>query len=108
MFINIKKTVLRSSTLRAVSLSFLLMPGLAMAKESPCNGSLNYLKTQYNNDPVTQSAFEKVYEGLTDLPAGYSYNGSRLNPWEAAKGGKGLYRMMDKMFKTWCTALPGI
>ena len=108
MFINIKKTVFRTSILRAVSLSFLLTPCLVMAKESPCNGSLNYLKTQYNNDPVTQAAFEKVYEGLTDLPAGYSYNGSSHNPWKAAKDGKGLYTMMGKMFKTWCTALPEI
>jgi phosphatidylserine decarboxylase len=89
-------------------LSLVFLPTQVMAKESPCGGSLQYLNTQYKSDPVTRKAFDKVYAGLTDLPAGYSYKGSRQNPWKASGSGKDMYLMMVNMFKTWCTALPQI
>lgn len=75
---------------------------------SPCEGSLNYLTTQYANDPATRKAFDKMYEGLTDLPQGYSYGGSAQNPWKAAGSGAGLQQKMLEMFEKWCTALPEI
>ncbi|MEJ2407346.1 MAG: phosphatidylserine decarboxylase [Candidatus Thiodiazotropha sp.] len=80
----------------------------ASAGTSPCQGSLDYLKFQYDNDPVTRKAFDKVYKELVDLPVGYSYGHSRENPWKTGGNGKGLYEQMSNMFETWCTALPQI
>lgn len=108
MFMQIKGIAIRATALLFVTLSLLLEPSQIMAKELPCAGSLQYLMTQYDSDPVTRKAFDKVYAGLTDLPAGYSYKGSRKNPWQAAGSGKGMQRMMVDIFKTWCTALPQI
>ena len=90
------------------TLSLLFLPPQVMAAESPCGGSLKYLNTQYQLDPVTRKAFDKVYAGLTDLPAGYSYKGSKQNPWKAAGSGKDMYLMIVNMFETWCTELPRI
>ena len=86
----------------------LCIPVQTTAEESPCAASLQYLETQYDSDPATRQAFDKVYAGLKDLPAGYAYNGSDKNPWQAAGSGKGLHRKMVEMFTTWCTALPEI
>lgn len=105
---SIREGFAKFSILRLVVLSIFLFPGMVMAKDSPCAGSLEYLKSQYINDASTRNAFEKVYKGLVDLPAGYSYNGSRINPWKAAQGGEGLYTMVSMMFEKWCTALPEI
>lgn len=101
------RKIIFHSILLGLSL-MLLMPAQSMAKQSPCSKSLTYLQDQYKTDEATREAFDKVYAGLTDLPAGYSYNGSSTNPWKAAGSGKGLYKKMVKMFKTWCTALPEI
>jgi len=79
--------------------TLLLLPSLVLAKESPCAESLNYLDEQYQLSPVTRNAFDKVYAGLTDLPDGYSYNHSRVNPWKAAGSGKKLHSMMKEMFR---------
>ncbi len=94
--------------LRVISFLLLFVSAQAMATESPCIESLKYLDFQYKSDWATRKAFDKVYEGLTDMPVGYSYQGSRDNPWKAAGSGNGLYIMMRDMFKTWCTALPEI
>lgn len=88
--------------------TLLLLPSLVLAKKSPCAESLNYLDEQYQLSPVTQDAFDKVYAGLTDLPDGYSYNKSGVNPWKAAGSGKGLHRKMKEMFRKWCISLPEI
>ncbi|WP_319549228.1 phosphatidylserine decarboxylase [Desulfogranum marinum] len=77
-------------------------------KISPCSASLQYLQFQYDTDPATRKAFDKVYAGLTDLPAGYRYKGSAANPWKAADSGRGMHQMMVKMFQQWCTTLPEI
>lgn len=106
MVMNIRKTAFYAAL--GIALSLLFMPGQIMADESPCAGSLKYLNSQYDLDEVTRKAFDKIYQGLTDLPAGYSYNGSAKNPWKAAGSGKGMHQMMVSMFKTWCTALPEI
>ncbi len=104
---NIKKVSFHVVTLGIFSLS-LFVPSQVMANESPCGGSLEYLNTQYTADQATRKAFDKVYDGLTDLPVGYSYNGSVKNPWKAAGNGKEMHLKMVDMFKTWCTALPEI
>ena len=78
------------------------------ADSSPCSTSLQYLQFQYDTDQATRKAFDKVYAGLTDLPAGYQYKESSTNPWKAAGNGKGMNRMMVDMFQDWCTALPEI
>ena len=85
-----------------------LVPAKISADASPCDASLQYLKAQYDSDQATRKAFDKIYFGLKDLPAGYSYNGSSQNPWKAAGSGQGMYRMMVEMFKNWCAALPEI
>ncbi len=108
MFINIRESVLHVTVLWLFALLLLLVPTQLMAKDSPCGDSLRYLNAQYDLDPVTKKAFDKVYAGLVDLPAGYSYNGSSKNPWKAAGSGKETHKMMVKMFETWCTALPAI
>ena len=100
---NVKGILFNAVTLGIFALS-LFIPIQIMANESPCGASLQYLKTQYDSDQATRKAFDKVYVGLTDLPAGYSYNGSAKNPWKAAGSGKGMHRKMVKMFKSWCTA----
>lgn len=104
---NVKGILFYAVTLGIFAPS-LFVPAQIMADESPCGASLKYLKTQYDSDQETRKAFDKVYVGLTDLPAGYSYNGSSKNPWKAAGSGKGMHRMMVEMFKNWCTALPEI
>ncbi len=86
----------------------LLLSWRVMAYESPCGASLRYLKTQYDSDMATREAFDKVYTGLHSLPEGYSYNGSRANPWKATGSGKGIYVKMLDLFEYWCTALPEI
>ncbi len=96
----------------AVSLGVLALslffPWRVMAQESPCGASLEYLKAQYDADKATRDAFDKVHAGLQDLPAGYSYNRSRENPWKTEGGGKGAYLKMLDIFEHWCTDLPEI
>ncbi|MCB1825280.1 MAG: phosphatidylserine decarboxylase [Candidatus Competibacteraceae bacterium] len=104
---NVKEILFYAEILGALILS-LLAPTQIMAAESPCANSLKYLQTEYDSDQATREAFDKVYAGLTDLPAGYSYNGSAQNPWKAAGSGQGMHRMMIEMFKSWCTVLPEI
>jgi len=70
----------------------------------PCADSINYLKTQYDQDPRTRNVFDLVYKGLQDPPSHYGY----ANPWKAAGDGKTLADRMASMFATWCTALPEI
>ena len=108
MIMHFNRTACRFAALSGLALSLLLMPGQIMADESPCGCSLEYLNAQYASDEATRKAFDKVYEGLTDLPTGYSYNGSAKNPWKAAGSGRGMHRMMIDVFRTWCTALPEI
>ncbi|MCK4842441.1 MAG: phosphatidylserine decarboxylase [Methylococcales bacterium] len=108
MVTNIKKITAHATMLAMMILSLLFMHTQAMAQASPCSGSLQYLNSQYQQDPVTKKAFDKVYAGLTDLPTSYTYEGSSKNPWKIARSGKGLHSMMVDMFKTWCTALPEI
>jgi phosphatidylserine decarboxylase len=105
---NIREVIAQTSIRRLFVLSVLLFPIQIMAESSPCAGSLNYLDNQYIHDLATRKAFDKIYAGLVDLPAGYSYGGSRENPWKAAKTGRGLYAMMRGMFDKWCVALPQI
>ena len=104
---NIKKAAFQVIISWTFTLS-LCFSGQLMAEESPCAASLLYLQTRYYSDQATRDAFDTVYAGLTDLPAGYSYNGSTENPWKAAGSGKGMHQMMIEMFKNWCTALPEI
>lgn len=80
----------------------------SFSSELSCQDSLSYLDAQYQSDKATRHAFDLVYKGLIDLPVGYSYGHSRVNPWKAAKDGEGLHRMMREMFRKWCTALPRI
>ena len=80
----------------------------AQYTDSPCGNSLQYLQQQYAADPRTRSAFDAVYAGLVDMPSGYTYNGSSVNPWRGAGSGEGLFGQMVDMFTTWCTALPEI
>jgi phosphatidylserine decarboxylase len=108
MIINVKAAVFYAAILGINTVSLLFLPAQVMAKESPCGGSLKYLDTQYELDPVTRKAFDLVFAGLSDLPAGYSYKGSRQNPWKVAGNGKDMYLTMVNMFETWCTALPRI
>jgi len=75
---------------------------------SPCAESLDYLAGAYLNDRRTQVAFNRIYQGLSNLPDGYAYHGSRVNPWKDAGSGFGLHRKVLDMFTTWCTALPEI
>lgn len=103
----IEKTVFHAAVL-GIALSLLFAPHQTIADESPCAGSLQYLNSRYDSDEATRKAFDKVYEGLIDLPSGYSYNGCSINPWKTAGSGKGLHEMMVDMFETWCTALPEI
>ncbi|MDH5553460.1 MAG: phosphatidylserine decarboxylase, partial [Nitrosomonas sp.] len=105
---NIRELAFHATAWLSFTLLLLFVSTQLMAKGSPCGGSLQYLNTQYDLDPVTRKAFDKVYAGLTDLPVGYSYGGSSQNPWKAAGSGKDMHRMMVAMFKTWCTSLPGI
>lgn len=105
---SVRDVSVRFLICRLFLFSIFLCPGMATAMESPCAGSLEYLKSQYTQDSATRNAFAKVYAGLEDLPAGYSYGGSNMNPWKAAKDGQGLYTMMRSMFEKWCTALPEI
>jgi len=84
------------------------LPTTVLANTSPCESSLTYLKDQYTLSSATRAAYEKVYAGLTNLPQGYSYNQSRMNPWSTAGDGKQLHAMMVEMFKEWCVALPEI
>ena len=106
MIIYFKPAVFFALIIGIYTLSLPLFSARLMAKESPCGGSLKYLDTQYELDPVTRKAFDLVYAGLIDLPAGYSYKGSRQNPWKVAGNGKDMYLMMVNMFETWCTDLP--
>ncbi len=85
----------------------LLSSSLAFAKESPCKESLHYLEKQYERSEVTRKAFDKIHDGLVDLPDGYSYNHSRVNPWKVGSG-KELHKAMVEMFREWCVALPEI
>lgn len=85
-----------------------LAPGRAVAAESPCAASLDYLRDKYASDKETRKAFDRIHAGLRRMPDGYSYGGSHENPWRAAKDGKQLHENMISMFKTWCTALPEI
>jgi len=80
----------------------------AMAEESPCEGSLQYLEDQYLNSAATRAAFDRIHAGLVDLPEGYSYGQSRVNPWRSAGSGQQLQVMMREMFRAWCVALPEI
>ena len=84
---NIKEISFHTVILGIVA-SSLFVPAQIMANESPCDASLQYLNTQYDSDQATRKAFDKVYAGLTDLPAGYLYKGSAKNPWKAAGSGK--------------------
>jgi phosphatidylserine decarboxylase len=102
------KTVFQRSIYWVIGTVLLFSSTQIMAEQSPCYDSLKYLKSQYKLDSVTRDAYDKVYDGLVDLPQGYSYNKSRVNPWKAAGSGEGLMQMMHKMFNTWCTALPQI
>ena len=108
MLLNLQKRTLLNALLRGISSLLLFVSVQATAQKSPCQESLQYLDDQYKSDWATRLAFDAVYEGLTDMPAGYSYQGSSDNPWRAAGSGKGLHTMMRDMFKTWCTALPEI
>lgn len=64
---------------------------------SPCEDSLSYLEHQYRNDERTRIAFDLVYQGLVDPPAGYAYLPTK-NPWRAAGSGAGLKDKMHEMF----------
>jgi len=103
-----KKTSFPAIALSGLVLLLLLLPSQVIASPSPCEDSLRYLTDQYASGKATREAFDKVYAGLTDLPVGYSYNGSQENPWKAAGSGEGVCRMMANMFSNWCTALPEI
>ncbi len=93
--------------LGVLALSMLFPLGVT-ANESPCVDSLKYLKTQYDTDQATREAFDKIHAGLQDLPAGYSYDKSRENPWKSTGSGKGVYLKMLDLFEHWCAALPEI
>ena len=82
-------------------------PPAPSLSSSPCEDSLTYLETQYRNDERTRIAFDLVYQGLVDPPAGYAYLPTK-NPWRAAGNGAGLKDKMVSMFREWCTALPEI
>lgn len=77
---NVKGIVFHIVILGSFALSF-CVPTHIMAEESPCATSLQYLEIQYDSDQATRTAFDKIYGGLKDLPAGYAYNGSHENPW---------------------------
>jgi hypothetical protein len=94
--------------LAIAALQVLFAPIKGMAADSPCCGSIAFLKTRYSTDPNTRRAFDKVYAGLTDLPKGYSCGHSSRNPWKAARDGAGMHRKMMELFEQWCTALPAI
>ena len=66
---NVKVILLHSVTLKILAVA-LLVPAQVMADESPCGNSLHYLRSQYDTDQPTRKAFDRVYLGLTDLPAG--------------------------------------
>ncbi|MCP4697232.1 MAG: phosphatidylserine decarboxylase [Gammaproteobacteria bacterium] len=104
---NRQKAVL-AAAMGGVALSLLFAPDRIMAEESPCDGSLEYLRDKYRSEEATRVAFDMIYLGLHKLPKGYSYKGSAENPWKAAGSGKGIKKMMVDMFKTWCTYPPGI
>ena len=107
MITIIRKVVSQTLALGVIALPFLLISSFSIAKGSPCGDSLKYLQTQYRLDPVTREAYDKIYQGLTGLPNGYSYGGSRENPWKVGSGKK-MHAKMVSMFRTWCTALPEI
>ena len=108
MFINTKEMAFQTKMMGVITLSLLFMPFQVKAQISPCDDSLKYLETQYGSSKVTRQAFDRIYSGLEDLPAGYTYGGVSTNPWKAAGSGKKMYLMMVEMFETWCTALPEI
>jgi phosphatidylserine decarboxylase len=100
---------LKSSLVWSLPLSvFLLLASTDALAAGQCDKALNYLVTQYEQDPPTRAAFDKVYEGLVDLPAGYFYQGSPQNPWKTAGSGRGLLDKMVGLFDRWCSnsALP--
>ena len=99
---------MRPITITLTSLTLLLSSASIFAEELPCKDSLDYLDSQYALSSATRVAFDKMHMGLTDMPKGYSYNQSRVNPWKAASNGKHLHAMMRDMFREWCTALPEI
>ncbi|WP_374764800.1 phosphatidylserine decarboxylase [Yunchengibacter salinarum] len=74
---------------------------------NPCGPSLVYLIDQYQTDPATRAALEKVLSGLKDMPQGYAYHGSRANPWRV-QDADALLSMMVTMFSQWCVTLPEI
>lgn len=89
--------------------AFLLtLAPVAARAASPCADSAAYLAAQYESDSRTQIAFNRVFGGLQDLPAGYSYGGSSANPWKATGSGAGLAAKMGEFFQAWCTARPEI
>ncbi len=108
MFNQIRFIVIGLAVGSLTLLSLLIAPSQVMAKRSPCAGSLEYLVKTYEQDPRTQKAFDLVYAGLQNLPEGYSYNHSRVNPWKEAGSGEGLLLKMIEMFKEWCVDLPEI
>lgn len=104
-----KRLTLRAAALcTAITLPVVALSGQALAEGSPCAGSLAYLEQHYTTDPVVRDAFDQVYAGLVDLPAGYTYAGSSTNPWKSAGSGKGLYLKMDELFTKWCVEPPQI
>ena len=103
--------ILSKEALGALALSILFAfathaPGARAG--NPCAGAVAYLADRYESDARTKAAFDRVYEGLTDLPAGYRYGGSSANPWKAAGSGAGLASRVGEMFEAWCTDLPRI
>ncbi|MCI5114915.1 MAG: phosphatidylserine decarboxylase [Candidatus Electrothrix sp. AW1] len=103
------KSVFRLKTLSKLALPFLvLLPSQVLAEPSPCGDALQYLEKQYSEDEQTRKAFDTIYQGLQDLPLGYSYNSSSKNPWKMPAKGKGIYLKMLEMFEEWCVDLPEI
>ncbi|MDQ0314080.1 phosphatidylserine decarboxylase [Amorphus orientalis] len=82
--------------------------GLALANDSPCQSSLDYLSQQYDSDAATRAAFDAVYEGLQPLPPGYAYGGSTDNPWTSAGSGEGLAKAVGAFYREVCTLVPQI
>ena len=75
---------------------------------SPCQRSLDYLSNIYRSDQATRAAFDATYEQLKPLPLGYSYSGSRNNPWKEAGTGEGLAKAVEDFYRQVCTLLPQI
>lgn len=85
------------------------MTGQVHAAASPCQASLDFLQDEYKKNEDARISFQLAYDGLRkELPDGYSYNGSTINPWKDAGDGKGLMLKMVDFYKEVCTTLPQI